>query len=544
MNITFIADGIVELNQPMGRLYGGAELYDDVCIKELRKRGHVVRSILSRSVTTEHLEKRDNFYIVSNFVQLDPAVKKALHGKKYIIIEHDHKYCLIRNVSDFENFKVPKKFLINVVFYENAVAVCTQTKMHTEVVSSNLPKTCNIVNMGGSLWSEENLALLETNCNNDKTTDYAVMKSDNPIKNMERSIKHCEENNLDYKVIGECDFNEFIEEMSQCRNFIFFPTVLETCCRVIVEARMVNCGIKTNGLIGAASEDWFKLKGQELIDFSRENNKKIVDKIENLLSEEGLAAKGREITVILNAYRRTHLLKEQVEHIRNQSVKPKHIWVWVNHHEDAQGYDFSSAGADRVFLNDYNWKFYGRFAAALLADTEYVALFDDDTMPGENWLKNCLQSMKIEEGIMGSAGYIQNSPLASDHEPERCGWPSQNAELTRVDYVGHAWFFKREWLSHLWREQPATWDNGEDIQFSYTAQKYGGIQTYCPPHPPENKSLHGSLRGYELGIDSKATSNNQDVSHRQFFHERDYCIQNALQGGWKTVKKIQLNKKV
>ena len=73
------------------------------------------------------------------------------------------------------------------------------------------------------------------------------------------------------------------------------------------------------------------------------------------------------------------------------------------------------------------------------------------------------------------------------------------------------------------REKPTTWDNGEDIQFSYLARKYGNIQTYCPPHPPEDRSLHGSILGNELGIDVKATSTNQAVSHQRFFNERDVC---------------------
>jgi len=121
---------------------------------------------------------------------------------------------------------------------------------------------------------------------------------------------------------------------------------------------------------------------------------------------------------------------------------------------------------------------------------------------------------------------------------DRCGWPTQNSETTRVDLVGHAWFFKRDWLQYLWKEKPFTWDNGEDIQFSYLAQKHGGIQTFCPPHPPEDKSLHGSILGNELGIDSKATSNNHSVSHQQFFNERDECVQNGIRGGWKTVNNL------
>ncbi len=149
-----------------------------------------------------------------------------------------------------------------------------------------------------------------------------------------------------------------------------------------------------------------------------------------------------------------------------------------------------------------------------------MAIFDDDTVPGPQWFENCIENNKTNEGIQGSAGIIlKSSEKYMWHD--RCGWPTQNALSTRVDLVGHAWFFKREWLQYLWREKPYTWDNGEDIQFSYLAQKYGGINTYCPPHPSNNKNLHGSILGNELGIDNKATSTNQAVSHEQFFHERD-----------------------
>jgi hypothetical protein len=212
--------------------------------------------------------------------------------------------------------------------------------------------------------------------------------------------------------------------------------------------------------------------------------------------------------------------------------------MWVNQHEDNKRVDKKQFDVDRVFDNNHNWKFYGRFAAALLADTEYVAIFDDDTVPGDKWFENCLTTMESTPGILGSAGVTLEDKVYVNHQ--RSGWPIQNEQTERVDLVGHAWFFKREWLAHLWREKPFTWDNGEDIQFSYLAQKYGGIQTYCPPHPPTDTSLHGSTLGNELGIDSKATSNNNEVEHQQFFTERDLCVQNAIKNGWKTVKEVKL----
>ena len=189
-----------------------------------------------------------------------------------------------------------------------------------------------------------------------------------------------------------------------------------------------------------------------------------------------------------------------------------------------------------MFLNNYNWKFYGRFAAALLADTEYVAIYDDDTIPGGNWHKNCFETMEREEGILGAAGMTFKSDIYINHD--RCGWPTKNDKLTEVDAVGHAWFFKREWLSFLWKEKPFMWENGEDIQFSSMAKIYGGIKTFCPPHPQGDQSMHGSILGNELGIDSKATSNNNEVTHQQFFSERDLCVQNALKMGWVTVNEV------
>lgn len=243
------------------------------------------------------------------------------------------------------------------------------------------------------------------------------------------------------------------------------------------------------------------------------------------------------ITAILNLYRRPNNLKTQIASIRKQTKQPKEVWVWKNHHQDNADVDLSTFDLDKRFDNDYNWKFYGRFAAAMLATTEYVAIFDDDTIPGNKWFENCLDTIKDVNGILGSAGVILKSDKYINHD--RCGWPTQNKKITRVDLVGHAWFFKREWLKYLWMESPATWDNGEDIHFSYLAQKYGNIETFCPPHPPADKMLHGSLLGMKLGTDAVATSNNITVSHQQFFSERDLCVRNSLNGGWKTVNGVK-----
>ena len=302
---------------------------------------------------------------------------------------------------------------------------------------------------------------------------------------------------------------------------------------------MLNCGLVTNNLNGCTYEPWFRqYKGVELINFVRNKRGEIVDEITSKVFAPESESREGDITVILNCYRRPYNLKMQVEALRSQTIKPAQIWLWVNYHEDNKDFDPKTLGVDRVFKNDFNWKFYGRFAAALLADTEYVAIYDDDTVPGKKWHENCLNTMKTHEGILGSAGIILKDKYYVAYD--RCGWPTQNKETTEVDLVGHAWFFKREWLRYLWQEKPTTWDNGEDIQFAFMAKIHGGIPTYCPPHPPEDKDFHGSILGNELGIDSKATSTNSAVSHQRFFNERDVCVQTGISKGWKTVRDVEL----
>jgi hypothetical protein len=533
-DIIFIADYF------LGDFLGGAEMANEELISLLSASGHPVEKILCRDVTPQYITKnKDKYFIVSNFMTLGGNSKEALIdlGCHYILFEHDHKYVVNRNPGVFPDYKAPEDFIVFRELYENAVKVVCQSKLHEEVMKKNL-NILNTVNAGCSLWSEEYIDWI-SNLEINKTKNAAIMRSDNAIKNQSKSESYCREKNLEYELLSSPDPRQFIQELAKFEYLVFFPGVLETLSRVAIEAKVVGCKLITNQLLGVASEDWFKEDRNTIIQTMRDARKTVPQIFLNAMDQKkkdtpSRIPKNAGITVILNSYRRPYNLEMQIEAIRKQSIQPTQIWLWVNQHEDNTQFDHSKLDVDRIFDNDHNWKFYGRFAAALLADTEYIAIFDDDTVPGDKWFENCLDNMRTDQGIQGSAGIIlKNNQYYMQHD--RCGWPTQNSQSQRVDLVGHAWFFKRDWLHYLWREKPFTWDNGEDIQFSYLAQKYGGINTYCPPHPHGDISLHGSTKGNELGIDSKATSTNQAISHQQFFHERDLCIQNAINNGWETV---------
>lgn len=234
------------------------------------------------------------------------------------------------------------------------------------------------------------------------------------------------------------------------------------------------------------------------------------------------------ITAILNLYRRPQYLAEQIAAVRAQTRPPKEVWLFVNAHLSNAGLDLGALDLDRRIVNDFNWKYYGRFAAALLARTEHVALFDDDTIPGPRWFENCLDSMQARPGILGTCGVLFTR-RRYDGEICRVGWMSGNREIVEVDFVGHAWFLKREWLHYMWQEPPETWDSGEDMHLSYAASKLGRIRTYVPPHPPEQPALHGSIHGVAMGTDAAAPS----VHAAEFRALRERCFLANRRRGWR-----------
>jgi hypothetical protein len=546
MNFVFIADVFAD------EIPGGGELVNDLVIQGLEARGHHVRKIKSELVTEEdfgHMVTNDQHIILANHLLLPIEIKEMIKriwlgapSWTFVLYEHDHKYVIGRDPSQYENFTVPdKQFLNGEGLYLTSTVFC-QSKIHKDVLLRNIPRA-NAVNLECSVWSEDFIKAAE-NLKINKTKNAAILKSNNPTKNQLVAETYCKKNNIEYDLVSAENPTELLKVLSQYEKFVFFPAVLETFCRTIVEAKLAGCEIITNPkLIGVASEKWFTDGTREsIIQKIKGSLENTLDEIENIFSNTVKARQREEVddvTVILNSYRRPYNLEQQIKAIREQEgIKPKEIWLWINDHEDNRDFDHTKLDVDRIFHNDHNWKFYGRFAAALLADTKYIAIFDDDTIPGSQWFQNCLGTMAYRNGILGSAGVVLNSPDSYvDHDRE--GWPSQNGNLERVDLVGHAWFFERDWLQYLWREKPYTWDNGEDIQFSYLAQKYGNIQTYVPPHPPDERERWGSILGNELGIDNKATSTDTDVSHQQFFTERDKCVQNAIAGGWQTVRQLK-----
>lgn len=238
------------------------------------------------------------------------------------------------------------------------------------------------------------------------------------------------------------------------------------------------------------------------------------------------------ITVILNVYARPEYLREQISAVRAQNVPPSEIWIWSNRSEKPS-LDWSPY-CDRLVVSNHNWKFFGRFALGLMAQTKYVAFIDDDILPAERWFENCLKTIQqpAYNGILGGAGV--RLPAGGGYVgEERVGWNGKLSDTTlEVDLVGHSWFMEKRHLALMWREEPFSLENGEDMHLSYVAQKYGELKTFVPPHPVSDKTLWSArpIRSTARSKDGQAHS----VAHKNEHNDmRNRIVDDYRANGWR-----------
>jgi len=216
----------------------------------------------------------------------------------------------------------------------------------------------------------------------------------------------------------------------------------------------------------------------------------------------------KDVTVILSGYNRPEYLKEQLEAVDSQTIKPVNVLYW-QHTIPGNKYDLETISkCNAATINNVNYGVWARFYYALNVRTNYVMILDDDTIPGKQWVENCLDTHETNPGLLGTIG-VKFPANKQYHNVARIGWDNPNEQTEQVDICGHSWFFHRDMLSVFCRELPPMNHNflvGEDIHFSHMIQKYTDMKTWIPPHPKDNKEMWGSTKGWQFGDDGRATA--------------------------------------
>lgn len=220
------------------------------------------------------------------------------------------------------------------------------------------------------------------------------------------------------------------------------------------------------------------------------------------------ALQSAPVTVILNHFKR-HTLCRQIEALLAQSSgPPAHIWVCLFASPIA-----ASARTAALSYNDsriaiiespHNFKYFGRFQLALSAPTRYVLVFDDDMVPGRNYLATLLHaagSKHARGALLGSIGWLLPRPrpppdarlnsyrsLRNDSGGAYLGlyvpdlaYDLLVERILEVDYLCSLWFGEVRLVRLLFREAPYTFTTGEDFHLSHMLRKYANAPSYVLP---------------------------------------------------------------
>ena len=275
VKLVFIADLFAD------DIAGGGEVNNEELMQLLVSdyHWHILKIKSTECTETVLKQIEENGYtkfIVGNFLGLSEYAKNWLKTKDYIIYEHDHKYVRNRNPAAYKDFIAPDDELVHVDFYRNANVVICQSKFHKDILQKNL-KIDHVQSVGGNLWSLIALEEMRELSQQPKKALCSIMETSTAHKNSLGSIRACELKKIKYELIPNISNELFLERIGTNETFIFLPKTPETLSRIVVEARMMNVKVITNNLVGATQEDWFSLKGPQLIDFMISKRQQIVE---------------------------------------------------------------------------------------------------------------------------------------------------------------------------------------------------------------------------------------------------------------------------
>lgn len=281
MKIIFLADIFLE------DIIGGGEICNE-CIFLFFKKKYNIEKIRCHTYSLEQAKKnKDVIYIIGNFSLLSKDVVDYItNNSKYIIYEHDYKFHALRNPAKFINFIIPKNQLIYNDFYKNAIKIICQSKFQKEIFFNNLGFN-NIISIGTNFWLNEHYNIMEQMSKKNKNDLCAIIDYNISHKNTIGAIKYCSDNKLNYELIVDENYINFLKKLGSYKKFIFLPQTPETFSRTTIEAKMMNVEPLTNNLVGCKKEDWYyNFKGIELIQLMKEKNISAYNLFEELICNQ------------------------------------------------------------------------------------------------------------------------------------------------------------------------------------------------------------------------------------------------------------------
>ena len=258
--IIFVADLFAE------QYGGGAELTTEALIESSLL---PTKKIISSSLTTKIMQQYGGcFWVFANFHQVpQECLLFAAQNLQYSVLEYDYKFCEYRSpekhieatgTCDCSTKRTGK--LVS-IFFNNAKVVWWMSYKQKEKYLDNFPflKAANNKVLSSVLSADTLKHIMSLNTTN-KNHKWVILNSGSWIKGTQAAVNYAEENKLEYEVIGGLTYEAFLQKLSISKGIIFFPPGGDTCPRMIIEAKLLECELLLNDNVQHKDETWFETK--------------------------------------------------------------------------------------------------------------------------------------------------------------------------------------------------------------------------------------------------------------------------------------------
>ncbi len=333
-------------------LIGGAELTTDSLLEEGFDN---FKKIKSHLLTSDHIkELKDKEWIFFNYsnVSDNNILELIKNSINYSVVEYDYKYCFYRLKSKHEFLhkvcdceKTTRGKLIS-CFMAKSKNLFFMAEKQKQIYEKLFPFLKNHTSsyVISSSFSEKDIQIIKNLNTNKKNDKFLILNSDSWVKGTDECIKYAKDHKLEYELVNSLNHNDLLKKMAVSRGIIFLPKGFDTCPRITIEAKLLDCELIINDNVQHKDELWFKTK-ESIIDHNKKQKNLFYNKCLKQQISFIETDKNTNFHFIIPGYNVEEWLTKCLASIKKQEYQNYSV-TFIN--------DVSSDDSKNIFLKEAN----------------------------------------------------------------------------------------------------------------------------------------------------------------------------------------------
>jgi len=223
----------------------------------------------------------DAKWVFGNIANLTSEVINQISeaGIEYSFVEFDYKFCKHRNPELYQmverttcDYKNTEKGKLLTDFCNKANSVFFMSKAQMDIHISSLPslKKDNLFVLS-SLFDQTFFPFIDKmrEVSRNKNNKWVVLGSRSWVKGLNETELHCKEKGYEYDVLWNMNYKQFLEKLAESKGLCFKPSGLDTCPRMVIEAKLLGCELDINDLVQHQDEKWFNQDYDQIVEYLR-----------------------------------------------------------------------------------------------------------------------------------------------------------------------------------------------------------------------------------------------------------------------------------